>query len=1074
MAPKEGLVCPGVNAPELRLLQSLFYPPEGISLLLLELEADREKVAAALQEEQGEADPLSQEFRAEVERRLLRQWGEDDAAYDAWCHAEEKLGLARRFQDPELGALEPGVQTGLALEALGLKGTEENPRPFAVTFKTAKGMWAKEVLFYASRVSENGLFPGSKFASSSDLRRPDYEFKPVEPGESLKRMIDRKKKSEWRITDLYFSPAQFHCPSRGLNDPNVSSRRVAVAEIDHTPLAEQYKRYAQLPEVLRPTVLVFSGAESLHAFWRCPEGCAWELLEDFQRALAVLIGGDPAVAKARSQRMRFPWPHRLAPSEKAPAGRVQIPLKVRRDAPDLDPVEGLALVEQLLAARGVTDWRGAFAERRRESDRKQGTRAARRAAGGTLGQQWAEHVWPDGLVARVQAFAGSVPLRDFLSKNVAELIEQGSAPGCRNDDGLRVTADVAGAVRQLEELGVGFSPTPEEMLEQFAEASEALGGESLDRDRLRAQYEGALAGGATPGRPVEKFLKSLDFHLGGAEEAYGIDAVIDYFRILGWSEDRQRIYYQRRGIGQISSIKPGTIAELLKLADYYDWRTGFAPPPTDRNPNPGPAVNPATNAVIRLADDAGVFNLDKLRGPGVWLDNGLPVWHLGDQLEVAGQLVSLDGFQGQCFYSRVAPLPIDPGVEPLSDNEGAAILEVIRAMAWEHPCDGIHLAGWAVISNVGGALRKRPALQITGSSGVGKSDCVENVLQPMQAGLARYSSGSTEAGVRQLLGHSSLPAIIDESEQEDPKRREQQLRLARYSYDGVEQVKGRSIGEPIRFAVRSSLCLIGINATVPNAADRNRMAVVTRRHVDDATWARVATRRAELLTREAGERLIRRTVTHLEVLLHNIQVLGQVVVAMGGSARNGDTYGALLAGAHLLVSTTRLDLASGRAWVEAQGWTLEEEVAEVCAAGSEAERCLQHLLGHEVRFSDGALAPTGFTTVRELVKWVGPQERVSAGAGSYGEAKLALGRLGLKVDRERGLVVATGPRSKVDSIFAGTKWINGAFVERLLDLRGAQKLAGTARFPVIGPSRGVCVPLEVLGGMEVEEVAFLG
>ncbi|MBE9171555.1 hypothetical protein IQ216_00140 [Cyanobium sp. LEGE 06143] len=255
---------------------------------------------------------------------------------------------------------------------------------------------------------------------------------------------------------------------------------------------------------------------------------------------------------------------------------------------------------------------------------------------------------------------------------------------------------------------------------------------------------------------------------------------------------------------------------------------------------------------------------------------------------------------------------------------------------------------------------------------------------------------------------------------------------------------------------------------MPNSADRNRLAVVTRRHLTGAEWEAVATRRRELITRDVGERLIRRTVTHLKVLLHNVQTFSLVVQAMGGTARNGDTYGALLAGAHLLVSTDRLEVPSARAWVEAQGWTLENEAAESCAAASEAERCLQHLLGHEVRFHDGALAPAGVTTVRELARWVGPLAGTAKGAASYKAAQDALGRLGLKVDKERGLVIATGPKTGMGKVFNGTKWANEAFAERLLDLEGAQRLQAVARFPVIGVSRGVSVPLEVLGGMEPE------
>ncbi len=96
----------------------------------------------------------------------------------------------------------------------------------------------------------------------------------------------------------------------------------------------------------------------------------------------------------------------------------------------------------------------------------------------------------------------------------------------------------------------------------------------------------------------------------------------------------------------------------------------------------------------------------------------------------------------------------------------------------------LHLLGWTVLANVGGALDKRPVLQITCGFGQGKTYTLTVVIWPLLAGLAISHSNSTEAAIRQTLNTDTLPVLIDESEGEDHQRREGHLKLARLSFDG--------------------------------------------------------------------------------------------------------------------------------------------------------------------------------------------------------------------------------------------------------------------------------------------------
>jgi putative DNA primase/helicase len=437
------------------------------------------------------------------------------------------------------------------------------------------------------------------------------------------------------------------------------------------------------------------------------------------------------------------------------------------------------------------------------------------------------------------------------------------------------------------------------------------------------------------------------------------------------------------------------------------------------------------------------------------------VWHLGDRLEVDGQEVALIEHRSTHHYPRLPQLDVERTVEPLSDAEGREILTAVEAMGWATSLDPLHLLGWAVLANVGGALEKRPALQITSRFGSGKTFTRERVLQPLLAGLAISRSNSTDAGIRQLLKADTLPVLIDESEGEDQSRREGHLRLARLSYDGSPTDRGTTHGQALSYAIRSSVAMVGINATINNPAERSRTVLVGREQVPQAEWAPVDRRLQELLTPETGARLLRRAVNHLPTLRANVATFRRAVEAQlggGAAARAGDTYGALLAGAHLLVSTAAVDDTEAVQWLDSIGWSATAALGEPGSddqdGTAESRQCLAHLLSHEETWRADDTG-TGRLSIRELLELA----RTPSGADDAEEARKALGRRGIRAT-DSGLEVANRAEA-LAPIYGKTKWRDGGHRARLLDLPGAYS-AGMVRFPVLGTHRASKVPWELL------------
>jgi len=405
-------------------------------------------------------------------------------------------------------------------------------------------------------------------------------------------------------------------------------------------------------------------------------------------------------------------------------------------------------------------------------------------------------------------------------------------------------------------------------------------------------WQGLPAGGSiddaagTAAEQVAAIVEALARQQEEEEESEQEPDVAPY-RVLGWCSERSRVYYQHRQTGQIASIKPSSQpGPLLHLAPIGWWKHRH---PGEKGPVDWAA---ACSDVIEQANRANVFAPEGIRGRGVWMEGDRVVWHLGDRLEVDGQEVALIEHRSTHHYPRLPQLDVERTVDPLSDAEGREILKAVEAMGWATPLDPLHLLGWAVLANVGGALEKRPALQITSRFGSGKTFTRERVLQPLLAGLAISRSNSTEAGIRQLLKADTLPVLIDESEGEDQSRREGHLRLARLSYDGSPTDRGTTHGQALSYAIRSSVAMVGINATITNPAERSRTVLVGREQVPQAEWAPVDRRLQELLTPETGARLLRRAVNHLSILRANVATFRRAVEAQlgcGAAARAGDT-----------------------------------------------------------------------------------------------------------------------------------------------------------------------------------------
>lgn len=526
------------------------------------------------------------------------------------------------------------------------------------------------------------------------------------------------------------------------------------------------------------------------------------------------------------------------------------------------------------------------------------------------------------------------------------------------------------------------------------------------------------------------------------------------FRCLG--HDRGRFFFyttEGRQVLTLSAKDLTSNGELMKLAPLR-WLEGTFPGRESFN------ARAAADELMRACYRAGVYDPDRLRGRGVWLDAGRVVLHLGDRLVVDGQSVPLAGFRSDFIYEQARPLSVDLA-EAMSDDDGRALLALCCEVAWENPDrDGRLLAGWIVLSLVCGALAWRPHLWLVSEAGGGKTWVLDNVIRPMLRGLAlRVQSKTSEAGIRGKLGSDALPVIFDEAETQneaDRARIQQVLDLARQasSEDGGAITKGTREGGSRDYHIRSSFAFASVNLGLSQAADESRTLVLSIGAGSPEQFAELKRRHAEVFTPGVAARLLARCLRLLPVIRHNADLLADAIARTGAGRRAGDTLGSVMAGALSLTTDRQLTPEEADRIVAEREWV--QQAAAEAKPEPEWKRALARLVQAEARWVNANGRPE-IGTVGELI---GVCQGFDIGSVTYSDADQTLRRMGMRVMEQR---LWLGNRSEaLGRVFAGSPWAN-AWLATLSRTPGAER-GRAVRFSPAYHDRALGLPLDAIMG----------
>ena len=512
----------------------------------------------------------------------------------------------------------------------------------------------------------------------------------------------------------------------------------------------------------------------------------------------------------------------------------------------------------------------------------------------------------------------------------------------------------------------------------------------------------------------------------------------------------------------------------------------------------------AARALIEECSRRGIFDpAGKMRGAGAHRQgaNGI-VLHCGDKLLVSrhyaltGELRDLrwvnpgkyDGF----VYTAAAPLP-RPDHETAHPRCAENLLHTLMTWNWKRSLlDPRFVLGALGGSMLGGWLRWRPNVWITGGPGTGKSTLNgERGLLDLIFGTGQFRTAqASAASIRQTLQNSTVPVMFDELEPGASNARQTEvIELARVASSGGTVHRGGQDHQAHEFTLRSAFWFSSVNIPPLEPQDRQRLAILELR--DLPTGAKVPDLEAMNLP-HLGQQLLRRMIDGFGRVEPTKLKYHAALAASGHAARACDQFGTLLACADVLLHD----------WDTADGLPDDEEVAHwasLCRPDRMAEiaehvpdyvECLHHILTSEVQARGGDEREALGTWISKAVAYAAQPhlDRSDPAAGDE-RADRRLQQIGLKLVNPKlvaaagegtpakwgatifdaskpGFLAVANSHQGLARIYKGHKWQSGVWKQSLARHAGALE-GSTVAFAHVR-SRAVLLPLwQVLDELEL-------
>lgn len=455
-------------------------------------------------------------------------------------------------------------------------------------------------------------------------------------------------------------------------------------------------------------------------------------------------------------------------------------------------------------------------------------------------------------------------------------------------------------------------------------------------------------------------------------------------KFLGYN--KEGYYYLPKGKGQVVGLRASehTKLRMIELADLAYWQRLAGGKVTKES------WDEFANAMMRRCEEVGIFDENRLRGRGAWVDGKRIVVHTGSEVHVGKDVVPLDQVKSHYIYEAQSPWDFGFG-EAASTKEAHRLVDVFSRLTWRDKLSGALATGWCVIAPVSGALFWRSHVWITGPSGSGKSTVLDVIHRIVGPAALRADGKTSEAAIRQIMSHDARPVIMDEVESEDRAavdRVQGLLDLARLASSGGTMSKGGANHKAVTFVMRSCFCFSSINTAVRHKADESRISRLTlvpnKSPNSDEHYKGIVSDIDAWFNENYASRMFARTIAHLPTLLKNCATFTTAAAIIFKSRRAADQIGPMLAGYYLCHKTDEISLERATEFIAENDW--DDYLA--LSVDTDEMRMFQYIISRRLRINQngGNVEVTIGTAIEE------------ARMEPRGIHAQALGACGIKVD----------------------------------------------------------------------------
>lgn len=519
------------------------------------------------------------------------------------------------------------------------------------------------------------------------------------------------------------------------------------------------------------------------------------------------------------------------------------------------------------------------------------------------------------------------------------------------------------------------------------------------------------------------------------------------FRALGYLAGTY--YYYSRGEQSVVALNAAQHGKLpfYRLATHDYWVANY---PIGKKDDFDAAK--AAGVLMATCQHAGIFNMNKIRGRGVWTDKNSPVIHYGNKVTIEGKDYLPYLTPGKNIYELAEPLGFEL-CTPLSDTRGAGFVDLIKQLRWQTPDQFMWFSGWFVCALIGGALPWRPHIWLTGAAQSGKTTLAGIIKSILQNNCLYIQSVSTEAGIRQTLKADCLAVVMDEAEREDSSshsRIQSILTLARQASSDNDSriVKGTPSGKALDFQIRSPFCLSSINSSLIQTADKGRFTTIelSSNKLQGEIYAQWKVDLFNLLSGDYVQSFYSRIFSMIPIIIHNAATFSTIIESQTGDRRLGDQYGALLSGYYAFFNKTKIQENFAKGIIDNIKFDNEKESANGI---NDQFSLLNKIMQHVIRVpKDKGYEDLSIAEACEIV---------SKTSLNFNECERSLGNIGIKV--KDGFVIIANENDNLAEILKSSRWPHN-WQQTLKRLPFANPSENSVRFSPGCKQRAILVPID--------------